>query len=176
MKTPLIAPIAIVLLLLAACEQKSAQITSSSPPAPTPAPAEAVGTPDYSGVASSSVADASPPAEASNSPSTTGTANARPVFRNEDATQAANQYLDSYDTVLNDVAAVPGTRSSIPTNDPKAAIEAAMAQARKVGQDTQALASQQKQVNRLLTPDEKKRLREYQKSLEQGEQNTVADP
>ena len=175
MKTPLIAPIAIVLLLLAACEQKSAQITSSSPP-PAPAPAEAVGTPDDSGVASSSVAEASPRAEASNSPSTNGTANARPVFRNEDATQAANQYLDSYDTVLNDVTAVPGTRSSIPTNDPKAAIEAAMVQARKVGQDTQALANQQKQVNRLLTPDEKKRLREYQKNLNQGEQNTVADP
>ena len=174
MKTPLIAPIAIVLLLLAACEQKSAQITSSSPPAP--APAEAVETPDYSGVASSSVAEASPTAEASNSPSTNGTANARPVFRNEDATQAANQYLDSYDTVLNDVTGVPGTRSSIPTNDPKAAIEAAMVQARKVGQDTQALANQQKQVNRLLTPDEKKRLHEYQKSLQQGEQNTVADP
>jgi hypothetical protein len=175
MKIPLIAPIAIVLLLLAACEQKSAQITSSSPP-PAPAPSEAVETPDFSGVASSSVAEASPTAEAATSPSTNGTSNARPVFRNEDATQAANQYLDSYNTVLNDVTAVPGTRSSIPTDDPKAAIEAAMVQARKVGQDTRALANQQKQVNRLLAPDEKKRLREYQKSLEQGGQDTEAGP
>ena len=170
MKIPLIAPIAIVSLLFAACEQKSAQITSSSPP-PSSARAEAAQTPDYSGVTSSSSAEAPQAAEAATSPSTSGTSNTRPVFRNEDATQAANQYLDSYNAVLNDVTAVPGTRPAIPT-DPQAAIEAAMVQARKVGQDTQVLVNQQKQVNRLLTPDEKKRLREYQKSLQQGGQNT----
>ena len=174
MKIPLIAPIAIGSLLFAACEQKSALVTSSSSsPTPSPAPAEAVA-PDYSAVSPSSVAEASASAEDA-SPSSSGTSNSRPVFRNEDATQAANQYLDSYNTVLNDVTAVPGTRPAIPT-DPRAAIEAALTQARKVGQDTRELANQQKQVNRLLTPDEKRRLRAYQKGLEQGGQNTEAEP
>jgi hypothetical protein len=104
-----------------------------------------------------------------------GPSNSRPVFWNEDATQAANQYLNSYNTVLNDVTAVPGTRPAIPT-DPRAAIEAALIQARKVGQDIRELANQQKQVNRLLTPDEKRRLSAYQKGLEQGGQNTEAEP
>jgi hypothetical protein len=169
MKSPLIAPFAIS-LLFAACEQKSAQITSSTPP-PSSAPTEAVETPDYSGVTSSSSAEASPTAEADSSPSTTGTSNPQPVFRNEAANQAANQYLDTYNTLRNDVTAAPGTRPAIPT-DPRAAIEAAKTLAQKVGGDTQELANQQKQVNKLLTPDEKKRLREYQKSLEQAGRNT----
>src|SRR6202158_952320 len=122
MKIPLIATIAIGSLLFAACEQKSALVTSSSPsPTPPLAPAEAVAR-HYSAVSPSSVAEASASAEDA-SPSSSGTSNSRPVFRNEDATQAANQYLDSYNTVLNDVTGVPGTRSSIPTHDPKAAIE-----------------------------------------------------
>ena len=168
MKRPLIAPLVIGSLLFAACQQKSAQITSSS--SPRPAPTEAAEAPDYSGVTSSSSADASPTAEADTSASASETSNPRPVFRNEAATQAAKQYLDSYNRLVNDVTAVPGTRPAIPT-DPKAAIEAALSQARKVGQDSQVLAEQQKQVNKLLTPDELKRLREYQKSLQQAGQD-----
>ena len=168
MKSPLIAPCAIVLLLFAACQQKSAQITSSSPP-PRPAPTEATEPPDYSGVTSSSAESSATP-EADVSPSMSGTSNPRPVFRNEAATQAANQYLESYNRVVNDVSAAPGTRPAIPT-DPKAAVEAAKDLARKVGQDTAALANQQREVNRLLTPDEKKRLREYQKNLGEREED-----
>jgi hypothetical protein len=171
MKSSLIAPFALVSLLFAACEQKPSQITSSSPP-PGPAPTEAAGAPDYSGVtSSSSSAEASPTAEADMSASTSGTSNPRPVFRSEAATQAANQYLDTYNTLRNDVNAAPGTRPVIPT-DAKTAIEAAKAEAQKVGRDTQELANQEKRINRLLTPDEKKRLREYQKSLEQTGRNT----
>jgi len=170
MKSPLIAPFAIVSLLFAACEQKSAQITSSSPPS-SPAPTVAADTPDNFAVSPSSSAEASATAEAAISPPTSGTSNPRPVFRNEAATEAANRYLNSYNTVLNDVTAAPGTRPAIPT-DPRAALEAVMTQARKIGQDTRDVANQQKQVDRLLAPDEKKRLREYQRSLEQGSQDT----
>ena len=124
MKIPLIAPIAIVSLLFAACEQKSAQITSSSPP-PSSARGRSRADPGLFRSDRLLLPQRHPQAaEAATSPSTSGTSNARPVFRNEDATQAANQYLDSYNAVLNDVTAVPGTRPAIPT-DPQAAIEAA---------------------------------------------------
>ena len=166
MKSPLIAPLASVLLLFAACEQKSAQVTSSAPP-PSQTPAEATETPDNLAMSPSSSEEASPTAEATISPSATGTSNRQPVFRNEAATQAANQYLNSYKTILNDVTAAPRTHPAIST-DPIAAIEGAENQLRKLGQDTAQLENRQQEVDQQLTPDEKKRLLQYQKNFERA--------
>jgi hypothetical protein len=171
MKRPLIAVFAVVSLFFAACEKKSAEIISSSSSPPLNPRYVAQDQSNDSTVSPSSLADESQQEQATPSPSPSAS-NGRPVFKNEAATQAANQYLESYNKVLNDVTAVPKSRPVIPTDDPKAAIEAVTGQLQKLGQDTAELANQQKQVSNLLTPDEKKRLREYQKSMEQ----TAMDP
>jgi hypothetical protein len=166
MKSLPIALFVVVLLFFAACEKKSARITSSDP---SPNPTEVADTPDNSTVSPSSLAGESQQEQPTPSPSPSASSG-RPVFKSQAATKAANEYLDSYNTVRNDLTAAPGTRPEHPT-DPKAAIEAARAQLQKIGRDTRELANQQKQVDGLLSPDEKKRLQEYQKSLEQTPQN-----
>jgi hypothetical protein len=167
MKIPLIAPFAAVSLFLAACGQKSSQITSSSP-RPSAKPSEAVEAPDYSGVAFNSVAEASGEEQTTPTPAASAASGVRPVFKSEAATQAANQYLDSYAAVLNDVSAAPPTR----TTDPETGLNNVKSQLQKLGRDSAELANQQREIQRQLTPDERKRLRQYQKNLEHGTQDT----
>jgi hypothetical protein len=109
-------------------------------------------------VSSSSAAnaDATKP-ETSQSQNTTSPP--RPVFKSEAATQAANQYLDTYAAVVNDINAAPPTRNT----DPATGLSNVKSQLQKLGSDTAALANQQREVERQLTPDERKRLRQYQK-------------
>jgi hypothetical protein len=85
------------------------------------------------------------------------------VFKSEAATQAANQFLDSYATVINDVNAAPPTRAT----DPQSGLNNVRSQLQKLARDSAELENQQREVQRQLTPDERKRLRQYQKSLEQ---------
>lgn len=170
MKTPLIAPLAAVSLFLAACGQKSSEVTASLP-ASSPAPGE-------SSLAASSEpsenAEATPSSLAADSSTTDASAAQprnvtsvpRPVFNSEAATQAANQYLDSYAAMINDINAAPPTR----VTDPETGLNNVKSQLQKLGRDSAQLASQQREVERQLTPDERKRLRQYQKNLEQAGQ------
>jgi hypothetical protein len=161
MKTHLMAPFAVVTVFLGACEQRSAQITSSSPP-PSSTPAVAAESSDNSEASSSSLAAATPSAEASVPSPQSASPNPRPVFKTEAATQAANQYLDSYSAVLNDINARPPTRDT----DPQTGLNNVKAQLQKIARDNAELANRQREVERQLTPEERKRLRQYQKSLE----------
>jgi hypothetical protein len=102
MKINLIAPFALISLCVAACEQKSAQVTSTSSP-PSSRPSESAGVSDFSGINTSSVAKASVPEQAAPAPFSSAAApDTRPVFKSEAATQAASQYFDSYGVLLND--------------------------------------------------------------------------
>src|SRR5208282_161309 len=163
MKFPLIAPFAAVSLLCAGCEQKPAQITSSSP-APSSTSTQAAEAPDYSAVTATSVEEAAPSPQASSSASQSALP-ARPVFKSEAATQAASQYLDSYQSLLDDANAAPN-RSEITANG---GVFDVRPYAQKLARDSAALSNQQKQVDAQLTSEEKKRLRQYQKSLDRGE-------
>jgi hypothetical protein len=68
--------------------------------------------------------------------------------------------------VINDVSAAPPTR----TTDPETGLNNVKSQLQKLSRDSAALASQQREVERQLTPEERKRLRQYQKNLEQAGQ------
>jgi hypothetical protein len=168
MKIRPIAPFAVVTVFLGACEQRSAQITSSSPtPSSTPAVAAAAELSDSSEASSAPLAATSPSAEASAASTQSAAPNPRPVFKTEAATQAANQYLDSYSALLNDINAAPGPRNT----DPQTGLNNVKAQLQKLGRDNAELANRQKEVERQLNPEERKRLRQYQKSLEQAGQD-----
>jgi hypothetical protein len=171
MKIPLIAPFAAVSLLLAACGQKSSQVTSSVPASSsTPSESmlpEATQPADNSETVSSSSATNADATKAGSPESQTTTSVPRPVFKSEAATQAANQYLDTYSAVLSDINAAPATR----TTDPETGLNNVKSQLQKLGRDSAALANQQREVDRQLTPDEKKRLGQYQKNLEQPAQD-----
>ncbi len=160
MKILLIAPFAIASLLFAACEQKSAQITSSSP-APSSTSTQAAA-PDYSGVTSPSDAEAAPSPVASSSASQSASP-AGLVFKSEAATEAASNYLNSYQAVIQDLNEVPASRP-VP---PPGGIYDVRPSLQKLARDTAALANQQKQVDAQLNPEEKRRLRQYQKNLAQ---------
>jgi hypothetical protein len=163
MKIPLIAPFAAVLLFFAACEQKSAQITSASP-AHSLTPSEAVEAPDYSGVTSPSVAEALPQEEQAAPSIRSNTASeAWPVFKSEEATQAANQYLDSYGALVNDLNATPQP----PIGNPEATMSYLRTYTQKLARDSAVFADRQRQVESQLTPIERRRLQQYQKSLDQ---------
>jgi len=166
MKTILITPFAIVSLFLAACGQKSAQITTSAS-APSSAPSAASDTPDYSGVASSSVAGVPPEEQSAPSASPNAATGARPVFKSENATQAANQYLDSYGSVINDL----NTPQQVPHGNQDAMLSSFTSYTQKVARDVAELQNRQRQVDSQLTTDERKRLRQYQKNLEQAGQD-----
>ena len=173
MKNPLIAALAVVSLFFAACEKKSTEINSSSSSPPLN-PRYVAEDPSNDSTVSpssspSSLADESPQEQATPSPSPSPSIG-RLVFKSQAANQAAKQYLDSYNRVRNDVTADLGTHPVNPT-DPRAAIEGIRGQLQKIGRDTKQLENQQKQVESLLTPEEKKRFREYQKSLEQPAQD-----
>lgn len=172
MKISLIAPFAVVSLLFAACEQKSAHITSSSPSAAsTPSESTLSGPaelPENSEAPRFSLVEASPTAEASAALSESVTSNPRPVFSSEAATQAANQYLDSYNALRNDVNVAP--------KPPPANLEAGLSElrsyAQKLARETAEFENQKRQVDSQLTPDERKRLQQYQKSLDQAGHDT----
>jgi hypothetical protein len=162
MKAILIAPLAVVSALFVACGQKSTQTTSATP-APSSTQSQAAETPDYSGVNFSSVAEASPQEQVAPSPSPSATPGVRPVFKSEGATQAANQYLDSYGALINDLNATPQP----PIGNPEATMNYLRSYTQKLARDNAELANRQRQVDSQLTPNERKLLRQYQKSLEQ---------
>ena len=167
MKIRLITPFAVVTVFLGACEQRSAQITSSSPaPSSTPAVGAAESS-DSSEASSAPLAAASSSAEAPTASTQSAAPNPRPVFKSEAATQAANEYLDSYSALLNDINAAPGPRNT----DPQTGLNNVKAQLQKIARDNAELANRQREVERQLTPEERKRLRQYQKSLEQAGQD-----
>jgi hypothetical protein len=169
MKNPLIAALAVVSLFFAACGKKSTENTSSSSSPPLNPRYVAEDPSNDSTVSPSSLADESQQEQATPSPSPTASSG-QLVFKSQAANKAAKQYLDTYNRVRNDVAADLGTHPVNPT-DPRAAIEGIRGQLQKIGRDTKELANQQKQVESLLAPEEKKRFREYQKSLEQPAQD-----
>jgi hypothetical protein len=165
MKIPLTASLAVVLLFLAACEQKSAQVTTASSPSSMPTPASE--TPDYSAISpASSVESSSQEQAAGPAPSMSPASSGRPVFKNEVATKVANDYLDKYQTFLNDMNAQ--APPAIP--DMQTAVNNANNALQKIAQDSVELANQERQVQRELTQDERRRLRQYQTSLERGGQ------
>src|SRR5271165_6850021 len=165
MKIPLIASLAAVSLFFAACEQKSPGTAASSPSSSAPTPAGAAEPPDNSAVSSSSLAAEQPAAEASATPSTNVASTNRPVFHSEAATQAANQYLDSYSALTSAVNNAPKPPQG---GNPEAVMSSLQNTLQEIGRHTAELQNQQQEVDRQLTPDEKKRLLQYQKSLQQG--------
>jgi hypothetical protein len=166
MKLILIAPLAVVSTFFVACEQKSNRAISSIP-APTLTPSEAAEASDYSGVTSPSVAETSPQEQVAPSPSASATPGVRPTFKSEAATQAANQYLDSYGALINDLNATPQP----PIGNPEATMSYFRTYTQKLARDNAELANRQKEVESQLTPNERKLLRQYQKSLEQPGQD-----
>jgi phytoene dehydrogenase-like protein len=157
MKISLIAPLVAVSFLLAACGHKSARIASSNP---SPSPTEAEDIQNDSMVSSSvTVESFQEQAVASPSPSASP---AELVFKTQAATQTAKQYLDRYRAVLEDLNAKPVSPTS-----PEVGMNEAINSVRKLAQDNANLESQQRQLKSQLTPDKQKRLRQYQKSLEQ---------
>jgi hypothetical protein len=178
MKIRLIAPSAVASLFFAACGQKSPQITgSSSPPAeaaeaapdasaslsPLAGTAQTV---DDAAVASAPSTDGSPTGQAAaSSPGSPGSTN-WPGFNSEAATQAATQYLDSYQAILNDVNVAPKP----PPTNPQVALTDLKTTLQKLAADTAEFENRQRQVERQLTPEERERLLQYRKSLDQGGQ------
>ena len=167
MKINLIAPFALISLCVAACEQKSAQVTSTSSP-PSSTPSEAAEVSEYSGVTTGSVTEVSVPEQAAPAPSPSAAAtDTRPVFKSEAATQAASQYLDSYASLLNDLNATPHP----PAGNPEAMMSYLRTYTQKLARDSADLTNRQRQADSQLNPEERKRLRQYQKSLEQAGQD-----
>jgi len=156
MKTPLIAFSAALSLLIAGCDQKPAQITSTSL-TPSPSPEDI----SPASVTSSTVTESVVTAP---SPSASATSNGQLLFTSKGSTEAANEYLNAYSAVLNDINAKTVTKDT----DPETALSNAIGQLRNLARDTNQLANQQVQVQQQLTPDEKKRLLQYRKNLEKG--------
>jgi hypothetical protein len=163
MKIPRIAPFVLISICLAACEQKSDSV-SSSPTTPSSEPATTAEA-SSSSSAPTFLRWTSEHAQSTPSPSKSVT-NTRPAFRSEDANQRAEQYLKSYQAVLEDLnaQAPPPANSEVSMNNALGAV-------RKLGRDAQELANQQKQMRQALAPDERKRLLEYQRGLEQSRQD-----
>jgi len=90
----------------------------------------------------------------------------RPVFKSEAATETANQYLNSYQAVIQDLNETPSTRPVAPPGG----IYDVRPYLQKLARDAAALANQQNQVDAQLSREEKKRLRQYQNSVEQAGQ------
>lgn len=118
--------------------------------------------PDDSRVTAPTVAEASSqdaaPASAQSAPS-----DARPQFRSEAATQAANQYIDSYAGLINDL----NTAAQPPIGNPEASMSYLRSYTQKIARESAEVANRQRQAESQLTPDERRRLHQYQKSLEQ---------
>jgi hypothetical protein len=167
MKSLLIAIFPAVSLFFAGCGQESAQNTSVSS-TPSPSPEQAVREANTEATPYSSVGQAAMTSNTAPSPSPSPTALA---FKSKEATQAANQYLNTYNTLLNDLNAKATTKGM----DPEAAKNAAMDHLKKVEQDTFELQNQERQVKQVLTPDEIKRLLQYRKGFEDAATQTDSD-
>jgi hypothetical protein len=102
--------------------------------------------------------------ETAPSPSASPTSKGELVLNSEAATQAAGEYLNSYNTLLNDINARPATRDT----DPETGLNNLKAQLQNIARDAAQLANQQRQVQQQLTPDEIKRLLQYRKNLEKS--------
>ena len=163
MKISRIAPFILISICLAACEQKSGSVSSS----PTTPSSETATTPEASSSSSgpSFLRWTSEHAQSDPSPSKSVT-NTRPAFRGEVANQRADQYLKSYQAVLDDANA-----QAPPPANPEVSMNNGLSAVRKLARDTQEFANQQKQMRQALVPDERKRLLEYQRSLEQPRQD-----
>ena len=167
MKTLLIIPLVSVSLFFAGCRKESAQITSESS-TPSPSPEAIAPEPHTPATSNSSVSEAAVTPETVPSPSSSGTLKSGLAFKTETATKAASAYLNAYNTLLNDINARPATRGT----DPETAINNAMAQLKKITQDTADLTNQETKVQQALTPDEVKRLLQYRKNLEDAAQTS----
>jgi hypothetical protein len=163
MKTPLIASCAAASLLFAACEQKPAQISSASA-TPTASSEEAVREPYTPATSSSSFTAAIVTPETAPSPSANVTSKGELTFKTDAATQAASEYLSSYNTLLNDISATPSTRDT----DPNTGLNNAIGNLQNLARGLNQLGNQQQQVQQQLTPDEIKRLLQYRKNLEKA--------
>jgi hypothetical protein len=151
MKSLQIGLFAAVSLLFVGCGQKATQITSTSS-TPSPSPKEIVREPDP--LATPEIAP---------SPSQSITSKGGLVFETQAATQAADQYLETYKKLLNDINAPTSTKST----DPQTELGDIKAHLQRIAQDTTELANQESQVQRVLTPDELKRLMQYRETVEQ---------
>jgi hypothetical protein len=165
MKIRLIALTASVSLFVAGCGKEPAQITSESS-IPSPSPEAMLPGSQTSSTSYSSRSETAVTSETAPTPSSGGTSKSELTFRTEAATKAANQYLNAYSTLINDINA----RTSPRGTDPETAISNAMAQLQKIARDTAEVTEQQNQVQQALTPDEVQRLLRYRKSLEEGAQ------
>ena len=161
MKNPLIASCTAASLLFAACEQKPAQISFASP-TPSPFSGEVVRDPYTPATSSSSSTERVVTTESAPSPSASASSKGELAFKSEAATQAASDYLNGYNTLLNDANARPATRDT----DPETGLNNVKAQLQNLSRDTAQLANQQRQVQQQLTPDEIKRLVQCRKNLE----------
>jgi hypothetical protein len=157
MKISRIVPFVLISICLA--EQKSDSVSSST----TTPSSESATTPEASSSSSAPtfLRWTSEHAQSTPSPSISVT-NTRPAFRSEVANQRAEQYLKSYQAVLEDLNAPAAQPAS-----PDVSMNNALSAVRKLARDTQEFANQQKEIRQALVPDERKRLLEYQRSLEQ---------
>jgi hypothetical protein len=160
MKISRIAPFVLISICIAACGQKSDSVSSStttpsSEPATTPETSSGSSAPTF-------LRWTSEHAQSTPSPSKS-VADSRPTFRSEVANQRAEQYLKSYQAVLEDLNA-----PAAPPANPDVSMNNALSAVRKLARDTQEFANQQKEIRQALVPDERKRLLEYQRSLEQS--------
>jgi hypothetical protein len=167
MKNALIASCTAASLLFAACGQKPAEISSASPN-PSPSPGEVVGERYTPTTSSSSFTETAVTPETAPSPSVSASSKGELVFKSEAATQAVTEYLNGYNTLLNDVNARPSTRDT----DPETGLNNTKAQLQNLARDLNQLGDQQKQVQQQLTPDEIKRLLQYRKNLEKAANNS----
>jgi hypothetical protein len=167
MKIPLIAALTVVSLLLTACGKKSTEITSSSSSPPLNPRYVAEDPSNDSTVSPSSVVDESPQEQATPSPSPSASSG-RPVFKSQATTRVANDYLDSYQTLMKDV----NTVSSPPAGDLEGGMNFVRSYTQKIARDTAALESQRRQIQSQMAPEERKRLLQYQKTLEQPQQDS----
>ena len=167
MKSLLVAAFPAVSLFLAGCGQEPAHNTSASS-TPSPASEQVVRDANTEATPYSSVSQAAMTPETAPSPSPSPTALA---FKSKEAIQAASQYLQTYNTLLNDL----NTKQTTKGMDPETAKSAAMDHLKKIGQDTLELQNQEGQVQKVLTPDEIKRLLQYRKNLEDAATQTGSD-
>jgi hypothetical protein len=165
MKSLLIGLFAAVSLFFAGCGQKPAEITSASPTS-SPSPKEIVREPNTPATPYSSVTEAGVTPETAPSPSPSAASKGELVFKTGAAIQAASQYLNTYNKLLNDINARPSTKGM----DPQTGLSNIKDQLQRIAQDTAELANQESRVQQVLTPDEMKRLLQYRENVKQETQ------
>lgn len=163
MKTLLIALLATVSLFFTGCGKEPARVTSESSTA-SPSPQSIVPGSNTSATSYSSVSETAVTSETAPTPS----AKMALAFKSEAATKAANEYLNAYSTLINDINArtVPGGA------DPETAMSNAMAQLQKITRDNAEVTKQENRVHQALTPEEVQRLLQYRRTLEESAQTS----